>query len=73
MNAARYIREHVLALSQSELAKRLGVSQPTIWRWEQAGMFPSEYQQAIREMGMQARPDWSDSWFFEPPPSQAAA
>ena len=72
-NPAYHIRKNVLGLSQAALAQALEVTQATVCRWETAGRFPSEHQPRIREMGMKARPDWQDSWFFEAPQSDSEA
>ena len=76
MNAVEFIRKKVFATTQAELGKFLGVTQPTVQRWEKSGFFPAEYQAILRKMGQQRRADWSDSWFFEVPasePSQSPA
>jgi transcriptional regulator with XRE-family HTH domain len=67
MTPARYIRKAILGLTQAKLGKLLGVSQPSVQRWEQSGCFPAAYQPRIRQIGKEKSPDWSDSWFFEVP------
>lgn len=66
-NPVAHIRRKILGLSQQELAKRLGVTQATVSRWERAGRFPAEYQPAIRRMAIGSGNGWSDTWFFEVP------
>lgn len=73
INPARWIRVEVLHLTQAQLAEKLGVRQPSVFRWERARAFPAAMQPKIRELGKAARPDWSDSWFFEPPAQAEAA
>ncbi len=72
MNPVSHIRKSILRQTQAGLAKALGVTQPTVQRWEKEGSFPSDHQFAIREMGKKARMDWSDSWFFEVPEDMRA-
>jgi len=43
-------------LSRAEFARRLGVSEPTVWRWEEKGVRPHammerEIERVLREAG----------------------
>ena len=38
-------------LRRSELSKRLGVSETTIWRWTRAGLFPNPIQLGPNTVG----------------------
>lgn len=67
MSPVLFIRKHVLGLSQAQLAGKLDVTQPTVQRWEKAGLFPAEQQMEVRRLGMEACKTWSDAWFFEVP------
>jgi predicted transcriptional regulator len=48
---ARYIREQILRMTQTELATERGVSQPMISKWEKDGScIPEEHRQAIKDL-----------------------
>ena len=50
MNAAELTqRREALGLTRSELAKRVGVSTPTVWRWETEGRQPIAAVERILE------------------------
>lgn len=66
-NLVRTIRRDVLGLTQTAFSEQLGVDQSVVSRWEKNGLFPSNRMAQVRELGKRLRPDWSDSWLFDPP------
>lgn len=69
MNALEYIRTRVFKLKQAPFAAVVGVSQPTISRWEapdNAGSEPSrDEMDRIRSAAIERGLLWNDSWFFQ--------
>jgi predicted transcriptional regulator len=66
MNSLSYIRQSVLGLTQVEMAKLAGVTQPTVSRWESGELHPSlEEMQRIRAAARKRNIRWNDRWFFE--------
>lgn len=77
MGPIEHIRKHILRLSQAELAGLVGVTQPTISRWENGEHEPTRAELAlIRKAVADTGAAWDDAWFFEVPtasvPGQAA-
>lgn len=60
-------------MTQSALGALMGVTQPTVQRWEKAGMFPAEHQALVRRLAKDRCINWSDSWFFEVPDDSVIA
>lgn len=61
-----YIREEVLGVSQSALARIARVNQATISRWEAGRRNPKASHMArIRDYARRKGIRWSDRWFFE--------
>jgi len=54
-------------MTQIAFSEALGVTQPTVSRWEKTGVIPSEHQPDVRRLGMAASKKWSDTLFFEVP------
>lgn len=56
LTPASYLREHVLDMSQTELAARLGCSQPNISIWERktnkpkSGIVPPQWREKFKEV-----------------------
>lgn len=51
LTPARYLREHVLEMSQTELARALKISQPGVAKIEaKNGKFPERHRDTIREL-----------------------
>lgn len=65
-NAVRFVRR-LLGVTQAELARNLGVQQPTISRWERDGYFPWDHSDAVRTLVLKAGKPWQDAWFAVPP------
>ncbi|WP_435537654.1 helix-turn-helix domain-containing protein [Azospirillum sp. ST 5-10] len=64
----RYIRKHVLGISQCELARIACTTQATVSRWERGELEPSQGDLArIRTHALTSAATWDDAWFFEPP------
>jgi transcriptional regulator with XRE-family HTH domain len=63
-----YIRKHIFrAPSQRQFSKMVGVSQPTVNRWE-AGIGPSQSaMEKIRAAAVDRGLPWDDRLFFEAP------
>lgn len=71
MGPIEHIRREVLGLSQTDLARIAGTTQPTVSRWENGELEPSRVElarirQAVAEKGLA----WSDSWFFDAPAAE---
>lgn len=70
----KHIRQNILGVSQAELARVAGTTQSTVSRWESGEMEPDREQMAaIRKAAIDRGIQWQDSWFFEPPSTEAAA
>jgi predicted transcriptional regulator len=67
ITAARFIREHVLELSQTDLAQKLGVSQPAVAKYDRSGVFPPHHRKKIRALARQKKKDLPEEWFTTPP------
>lgn len=60
------IRKKVFALTQSGMARVVGVSQGTVSRWEKGDLNPSIRELSkIRAEAFRRGFEWNDSWFFE--------
>ena len=69
---ASYIRQHVLGLTQAELAKKLGTNQSAVSRWEmRPGQIPEKYRvEVVRIADGFNRPlniRWIETWFEKSP------
>ena len=77
MNPVQYIRKIVFHMTQSAFAATLGVTQPSIARWEATGRVPDEHQSKVREIGRDICNSrgisWNDAWFFEVPAETSEA
>ena len=67
MNSAIFIRKSIFNLTQRNFSQLLGVTQPTVHRWEESGIIPSKYQRKVRELAIEQGISWNDSWFFSIP------
>lgn len=73
MRPIEHIRRNVLRLSQVEMAELIGVTQPTVSRWENGEFEPSmAAMEIIRATARARKIRWSDRWFFETPSRVAA-
>ncbi|MEJ0012830.1 MAG: helix-turn-helix transcriptional regulator [Bauldia sp.] len=72
MSPIRDIRQHVLQLTQKELADLTGVKQPTVSRWESGLLQPSHNAlRRIRAEAIRRRQSWDDAWLFDGAPHHA--
>jgi DNA-binding transcriptional regulator YiaG len=63
-----HIRRNVFGLTQEGFAQALGVTQPTISKWETEGLQPDRAEMAqIRQMAADKGLKWDDRWFWEVP------
>ena len=68
MTPIKRIRVEVFRLKQTEFAEAIGVTQPTVSRWESGALHPSMNDLAkIRDLAKARSVLWNDSWFFEAP------
>jgi transcriptional regulator with XRE-family HTH domain len=68
-----HIRQAIFGCdTQAAFAGLIGVTQPTVSRWEN-GVEPDRAAMArIREAAVDRGIDWDDRWFFEVPQENAA-
>lgn len=66
MSVIRSIRTEVFRVSQAEMARIAGVTQPTVSRWE-AGLISPNLDEItlIRAAAKQRRLKWRDNFLFE--------
>lgn len=65
-----FIRRDVFKITQSEMARIAGVTQPTVSNWENGGFEPNRDELArIRQEAAKRRLKWKDGWFFVTPAS----
>lgn len=63
----RWIRKHVLGLTQDALASLGGVSRPRVSRYENGEPLTFEFMARVRAAARREHPDFSADWFFEVP------
>ena len=71
---ASYVRQHLLRLTQAELAKKLGTNQAAVSRWEgPPGQIPGKYRKKINRIvngtngrNIQLNETWFETWFRVP-------
>jgi predicted XRE-type DNA-binding protein len=66
ISAARFIREHILEMSQTELAQKLNVSQPAVAKYDR-GTFPKHHRQKIRTLAKRKGREIREEWFDQAP------
>jgi len=65
VNQLKHIRVAVLDMTQAAFAALVGVSQPTVSRWEQGEGSPTLDQlKFIRDEILSRRIPWRDAWLF---------
>jgi predicted transcriptional regulator len=68
MSAIHRIRTEVFRVSQGEMARIAGVTQPTVSRWEAGASSPTLQEvERIRAAAKQRRLRWNDRFLFETP------
>ena len=67
ISAARFIREHVLEMSQTELAEALGVTQPAVAKYEKGGTIPVHHRPEVRSLAKKRHRRLEESWFESAP------
>lgn len=70
LTPAKFIREHVLDMSQKELAVELNVSQPRISKLESfrtGGKVPKKHRSKFKELAEKVGKKIPDSWFSKVP------
>jgi DNA-binding transcriptional regulator YiaG len=73
MSPILQLRKRVFGISQAELASIANTSQGTVSKWEAGELEPDREQLAlIRSAAHERGLEWSDAWFFEPAPNEAA-
>ena len=73
MTPMKHIREAVLKVTQSEMARITGASQGTVSRWDSGSLEPDRAQlTAIRDAALASGVEWNDAWLFEVPASATA-
>lgn len=55
-------------MDPSAFADAVGVTQPTVWRWENGSEPKRDALQKIRDAALERGLDWDDKFFFEVPP-----
>lgn len=77
MNAVEHIRTRIFKMKQAPFAAVVGVSQPTISRWEAPDFIGSEPNREemsrIRDAALERGLKWDDSWFFQTFPDEETA
>lgn len=67
MHPIKSIRKNVFGINQAEFASLMGVSQPTLSRWENGEEDFISRLMRIRSEASVRGIEWKDTWFFEPP------
>lgn len=66
----QFIRQHILRMNVTEMAKALKVSLPRVTAYEMEGAFPKKHHPRIielgKERGVRIRPSWLDSVPWDP-------
>ncbi len=68
MKPITHIRTNIFKLSPAAFADAVGVTQPTVWRWENGKMQPGQQAlERIRSTALERGLEWDDRLFFEAP------